>query len=51
MTDDRSKPVDGDVLRKTNQPTDFLRRPTEPTLKKSRYCEHGNVWGRCPHGC
>lgn len=19
--------------------------------KRSRYCKHGNVWGRCPYGC
>ena len=29
----------------------MMIRPEKDIEKRSRYCRHGNVWGRCPHGC
>lgn len=37
-------------IRKDVRPLGVQDHPG-PTLKKSRYCPHGNVWGRCPQGC
>ncbi len=44
MNDDKDK--------KRDDPTKYQRRDEpDDTEKRSRYCKHGNVWGRCPQGC
>lgn len=41
---DKDKPKD--------EPERFPRRDTPGDLeKRSRFCKHGYIWGRCPQGC
>lgn len=52
MSDDGSKRRDDELPRRNDKPI-FITKDIKPgqMLKKSRYCQHGNVWGRCPQGC
>jgi len=42
-----------DKDKRKDEPAKYpVRKDTEAdTLKRSRYCAHGNLWGRCPKGC
>jgi hypothetical protein len=40
---DKEKPKD--------DPTKLPPRREQDIEKRSRFCQHGNVWGRCPKGC
>ena len=44
MPDDKDKRKDDPIRLPRKDPMDDIE-------KRSRYCPHGNVWGRCPRGC
>jgi hypothetical protein len=45
-----TKPI---FIRTDIQPSDVIRGeiPDSNIEKRSKFCKHGNVWGRCPEGC
>lgn len=50
MTDERKR-TEEEPPRRNERPIRTTEIPSGQTEKRSRYCGHGNVWGRRPKGC
>jgi hypothetical protein len=51
-TDDESTDKQKQPPKRNTEPV-FIRTDIQPSEveKRSKYCKHGYVWGRCPEGC